>query len=106
VNNESKLPPERQAAIHQEIAKLSHAIQSGVRMEMELQLNNAATPKHLRTGVNIALVETGAIGMLLIRKGLVTEEEYYNTLLEKLREEVRDYQRRLSLATGNVVTLG
>jgi hypothetical protein len=100
------LQRKRRDKFAEESARLGHAIQTGVRMEIELGLNNAHEPKHLRVGVNQALIETGALGWLLIKKGLITDQEYYDSILELMRKEVISYERRLSLATGHKVTLG
>lgn len=51
----------------------AHAIQAGVAMELELDQREKgsagpASPKHLRTGVNMAMVHEGALANLLVTK--------------------------------------
>lgn len=45
------------------------------------------TGKHLRVGVNNALAEIGALGGLLIKKGIITEQEYFKAMLEGVERE-------------------
>lgn len=84
--------------------RLGHAMQSGVAMEQSAGSTDG-TPKHLRVGVNAALVEGGAVARLLIRKGLITKEEYFDAIIEGMKREVKTYEARLSKATGAKVTL-
>jgi hypothetical protein len=51
--------------------------------------------KHLRVGVNSALVETGAIARLMFRKGLITAEDYYAALIEVWEQEVDSYRQTI-----------
>lgn len=81
--------------------KAMHAMQTGVAMEMYQPDRKSATePKHLRVGVNSALVETSALGTALMRKGLLTPEEYYSAMVEQMESEVASYQTRISAAAG------
>lgn len=75
---------------------LEHAMQSGVAMEAHHGLSKAHEPKHLRTGVNYALVEVGAVIDLLVRKGLMTEDEVVDAVLAGMEREVEGYKKRLS----------
>jgi hypothetical protein len=96
---------------------LAHAVQSGAAQEQALDDaavrtgNRSATgvphsPKMLRTGINMAMVEGGALAQLLIGKGVITMEEYRTALLIGLEREVEEYERRLSVRIGVPVTLG
>jgi len=88
-------------------AAAAHAMQSGVAMEMFLPDRQSATePKHLRVGVNSALVDSAALAELLIRKGVITEEEYFEALAEGMEREQRKYEKRLSEHYGRRITLG
>lgn len=82
-----------------------HAMQSGVAMEMERHLNNAHEPKHLRVGLNSALVNDAALLQLLIKKGLVTLDEYAEEVRLEMCREVDRYQSRLSTEIGSPITL-
>jgi len=77
-----------------------HAMQTGVLLEISHDevwgtTESAASPKHLRTGVNSALVETGAIVGLLIEKGVITEEEWFKALADNMEREVKKYESKL-----------
>lgn len=48
--------------------------------------------KHLRVGVNSALVECSALAALLVRKGVFTAEEYFDALIEAWDAEVDRYR--------------
>lgn len=81
-----------------------HAMQSGVAAEHS-QGSNDATPKHLRVGVNSALVNDAAIARLLIAKGVITLDEYEAALAAEMEVEQRSYEERLSAAIGKPVKL-
>lgn len=81
-----------------------HALQSGVAAEQE-RGSDDGTPKQLRTGVNSALVNSTALGTLLIEKGLITEAEYVKVLADGMEAEVARYEERLSEALGANVRL-
>ena len=78
-----------------------HAMQSGVAMKMNYD-SSETTPKHLRVGVNSAMVETGALAKLLMEKGVFTEEEYYQALVEVMQNEVNLYREWLQQRLNNV----
>ena len=71
-----------------------HAMQAGVSAIMACG-SSEADPKHLRVGVNNALVEGGVLTKLLIDKGAFTEEEYFEALLEGVEAEVAKYKEKL-----------
>lgn len=81
-----------------------HAMQSGVAMMMHH--GDAHTPKHLRVGVNSSLINSSALGHLLIKKGIITEEEYWQEIVNMLEAEVKDYQEKLSKIMGANIKLG
>jgi hypothetical protein len=101
-------PSKETLELHREIMALSHAVQSGVAMEMNLQNgSDAASRKHLRTGLNISMCDMGAMTMLLVSKGLITEEELYKARRDQLKKEVAMYEDRLTKAMGGAkITLG
>lgn len=88
-----------------EYYRLVHAMQSGVSGEMDANLNNAHTPKHLRTGVNSAMVQNSALVNLLIEKGIITNLEWATALRDGMRAEVERYEKRLTEHYGVMVTL-
>jgi hypothetical protein len=87
----------------------AHAVQAGVAMELNDApphiSQSAASPKMLRTGVNLAMVEHGALVRTLISKGLFTEEEYFEQLVLGVEAEKAAYEARLSARFGGKITL-
>lgn len=85
--------------------QLCHAMQSGVAAEMGFRLETVE-PKHLRVGVNTAKCEVAGLARLLMEKGLITEDEYWDAIIQVMEEEVARYEAALSLLMGTRVTLG
>lgn len=81
--------------LKREYLELCHALQSGVAFKMTLD-NSETRPKHLRVGVNSALVSNSALMRLLLKKKIITEIEYYQELNIVMEEEVKNYQSWLS----------
>lgn len=104
MNNETK---QRIEALYREYEALQHAMQSGVKFEIEGNglANAAADPKHLRVGVNSVLCDHGALVGLLVRKGIITDEEYAEAIRDGMQQEVNRYKERLSERYGAKVTL-
>lgn len=86
--------------LKQEYFALCHAMQSGVSMKINYDRSDT-TPKHLKVGINSAMVETGALAALLMAKGVFTEQEYYQTLVQSMQNEFMLYKDFLSQALGN-----
>jgi len=91
--------------LRQRYATAMHAVQAGVATKMELGGDQTTTPKHLRVGINSALVDCSAVAGLLIRKGLFTEEEYLEALADAAERERDSYEAELSVRLGKPVTL-
>lgn len=85
-------------------AKASHAMQSGVAMEMN-RISSPTEPKHLRVGVNVAMADLGSLARLLIAKGVITELEYLDAIATGMEMEAQDYENRLSNMLGIKVIL-
>lgn len=92
---------------------LLHAMQTGVAVTLEHDSETRFLPddfrrhlKHLRVGVNSAMIDTGAMALLLVRKGIITEAEYYDALIETAEREVKTYERNLRSHFGVNITLG
>lgn len=83
----------------------AHGMQTGVAYELEKDASSG-TPKHLRVGVNSAMVETSALVTLLIEKRVISELEWYRTLAEGMEAERDNYAKRLSERFGLAITLG
>lgn len=70
-----------------------HAMQSGVAAEM----GRSTEPKHLRVGVNAAMVDHSSLVQLLISKGLFTRDEYLAAIADGMEEEKGRYEQRLGV---------
>lgn len=79
-----------------------HGVQSGVAMEMELEPSTVATvaTKHLRVGVNSAMVNDAALVRLLVKKGLITHEEYAEEVRLEANRELDRYEDLLRARLG------
>ncbi|AEA27888.1 hypothetical protein Psed_5761 [Pseudonocardia dioxanivorans CB1190] len=83
----------------------AHAMQTGVLAEMHregvpaehLDDRTSTGRKHLRVGVNSALVGQAAIASLLIAKGIFTIEEYTAALADEMEKEQRLYEDQLGV---------
>lgn len=74
----------------------AHAMQTGVATKMAFDPAET-TPKHLRVGVNSAMVDHSALAKILMDKGILTEAEYFTALADAMEREVdlyRDYLKQ------------
>lgn len=74
--------------------ELAHAVQTGVAFVMEKD-GDEVKPKHLRVGINMAMVEHAALASLLIKKGIITDDEYGEALIAELESEVERYTQHV-----------
>lgn len=95
---------EQEAALRQEYYALMHAMQTGVAFD-QAQGSDDGSPKHLRVGVNSALVDNGALAKLLVDKGIITPVELWTALRDGMQAEVERYKQRLSERHGAEVHL-
>lgn len=103
-----KAEAEATAALWNEHASLSHAVQTGVALMMQIDPKQVE-PKHLRVGMNVALVDLSALARLLIAKGVISEHEYAAACVAAMREEVDSYRALLAHHYGRPIesiTLG
>lgn len=93
MNNEkrSELMARREAA--------AHRMQTGVAFEHG-RGSGDGSPKHLRVGVNTALVDHGALAKILIDKGIITEEEYLEAIVLGMEAEADHYAKRINDELG------
>lgn len=82
-----------------------HAVQSGVKILMETGNTTETTPKHLRVGVNSNLVDSQAVALLLIEKGIFTRLEYLTAVADCMELERKKYEKTCSAALASEVTL-
>lgn len=89
--------------LREKYVALCHAMQSGVAFKMEHEPAETQ-PKHLRVGVNSAMVDTGTIVKLLLDKGLITEIEFYEALVHTMEREVESYTKYAQEKLGTKIT--
>lgn len=70
----------------------AHGMQTAVAMLMEHDPGETS-PKHLRVGVNAAIVDVAALAKLLVTKGLITDDEYCVSVAEMMEAERDRYQQ-------------
>lgn len=78
-------------------------MQSGVAMKMHYGVDHE--PKHLRVGVNSAMVDSAALAELLIHLGLITRHEYLYAIMAGMEREKETYEQELSDRHGTRITL-
>jgi len=81
-----------------------HAMQTGVAYKMAVSPNET-NPKHLRVGINSAMVETSVLFKIMLKRGLITEIEFYEILCETMEEEAKGYQSWIEVHIGKQVKL-
>lgn len=82
-----------------------HAMQTGVATKADLGIGKEVDPKHLRTGLNAAMSDHGALVGLLVARGVFTEAEYFEAIRLQMNKEADGYQAELSGYLGKPVTL-
>ncbi len=76
--------------------RLCHAMQTGVSYDLETDTGRpSGMPKHLRVAVNVALCDHAGLVRLLISKGIITDLEYYQAIVDEMEREVERYVQRL-----------
>ena len=101
------LTPDEQLIFDKEWARYinaMHAVQTGVATMMQID-TSATEPKHLRVGVNSAMIETATLTRLLIKKGIITELEHVSALADAAEEEVKRYEDKVRGAYGRDVKI-
>jgi hypothetical protein len=75
---------------------LMHAVQTGIEHSMSIPGDKQCEPKNLRLGVNSALIDSEALAIILIAKGIITERAMREAKLLLWQAEVKAYERHLS----------
>lgn len=75
------------------------AMQSGVALDIEHN-PQTVSPKHLRVGLNSAMVTDAAMAGLLIDKGFFTREEYVKAIADQMEREAESYRKKISERLG------
>lgn len=86
-------------ALIDEYNRLCHAMMTGVGYDLEYN-RKQAEPKHVRSGINSALVSHSALAKLLMAKGLITDLEYWQAVVTEMDAEVKRYEASLEARTG------
>ena len=81
-----------------------HGIQTGIMFEMKHGCTDTQ-PKHLRVGVNSALINDAALVRLLAKKCLITMDEYKEEVRLEANRELDRYEDRIFVEHGVKVTL-
>lgn len=94
----------------EQLLALQHMVQSGIAaLQGHHQLHGGrfpqCEPKHLRVGVNSAMVEASAMARILFAKGICTPREFFDQLIAVWNEEVDSYERLLREQIGPNVSL-
>jgi hypothetical protein len=79
-------------------------MQTGVAMIITHDTKSVEA-KHLRVGVNSAMVDNSALAKLMISKGIITEEEYLKAVADEMELEVRRYEDWIERIIGVRPTL-
>lgn len=98
------MTPERKAELRERYLVACHAMQSGVAFIMNKE-SAETDAKHLRVGINSALANANGLADLLIKKGLISEEEYYESMAEAMEKEVATYEARAKASLGSEGTV-
>lgn len=81
------LPPEIQA-LKERHERAAHATMAALGVEMAQTWHaSAQDAKHLRLGINLSMRDHGSLAELLIRKGVITELEYFTAITEGAEAE-------------------
>lgn len=86
-----------EAALHVRYAAAVHKVQTGVALDISVSGANGAgaDPKHLRTGINSAMADAGALASLLIAKGVFTGGEYLTAIVAAAEREAASMEQRV-----------
>lgn len=71
-----------------------HGVQTAIAFEMGNGVPQQADPKHMRVGIDSAHISQGALGELLIEKGVVTPDELEAKLAHYAERELLFYETK------------
>jgi hypothetical protein len=83
---------------------LQHSMQCGVKYSQESGAE-PETSKDTRVGINTAMSDHGALVDLLVRKGVITDEEIAEAMIDYMQQEVDRYRDKLKLVYGADINL-
>ena len=83
-----------------------HGIQAGIKMRAALDpKDQSTTPTTLRSDITTATTDLAALVTLLVRKGLITPEEYRGATRIEMNDELDHYEDLVSEVLKNKITL-
>lgn len=83
-----------------------HRMQTGVAYKMERDPSETL-PKHLRVGINSAMSDHAGLAGLLIKKGIISEDEYVRAVADQMKVEADSYEKDIQkLYGGENIKLG
>lgn len=74
-----------------------HGVQSGVAYAIS-DGRKEGDPKHLRVGVNSAMIDSAALAWLLVKKGVFTGEEYFEAVRLFANNELASYEEKFGVS--------
>lgn len=77
-----------------------HAVQSAIAFKMEKEPEGATTPKHLRVGIDMSKSDMLGLVMLLMNKGVITEDEYEEYVRVAANEELAMHEDDINKRYG------
>lgn len=98
----------RKEELIQEINQKLHGIQTGIRYKYETSEKDESLDrrlKHIRVGVDNALIQTDTLMQLLVKKGVFTDIEWLEEYLQAVNFKLNQYKKELSEALGVPVNL-
>ena len=104
MNGEWDITPEIQEDIDRGLRAL-HAMQSGVAYEMNSGSRDTE-PKHLRVGINSAMIQMTGLVRLLVDKGIIEPGEYWRYQADEAEREVARYEERANEGGGTRISFG
>lgn len=81
-----------------------HAMQTGIAYLLEKD-PTPSHPKHVRLGINSAMVQNAALATILMDKGIMTRDEYDKVMADMSEAEVALYEAELAEKYRTVVKL-
>ena len=72
-----------------------HARRMQCGVEYTMRDSKECEPKHLRVGVNTALADRGSLVRLLMKKGVISEDEYLEAIADGMKLEADAYENRV-----------
>jgi hypothetical protein len=73
----------------------AHKMQTGVRLLLGAGQDVGVSAKHVRVGINSAMVEHSALALILLRNKVISREDYLEALAEAMESEAASYETRV-----------